>query len=208
MHLWLSLPTSIENGAVRMLQHDKEVVLTDGGFEVRNTRWSGPLRTWQVGYNNARLDDDNHAAVEAMWRNTAGGTDTFNFADERTGDTPRVRFDAELQFTNTVGPFHHLDVFTLREVRDVSPEPTDLPEITGTLEVGETLSCSDGTWSGSPVTIEKQWLRNGVAIDGQTGNTYLLAGGDAGKMIGCTVTATDAYGGQTRVWAEDVGPIS
>jgi hypothetical protein len=87
MHLWLSLPTSIENGAVRMLQQDKEVVLTDGGYEVRNTRWSGPLRSWQIGYNNATLTNDDHASVEQMWRDTSGGTDTFNFADERTGDT-------------------------------------------------------------------------------------------------------------------------
>jgi hypothetical protein len=127
MHLWLSLPTSIENGAVRTLQQDKEVQLTDGGYEVRNTRWASPLRSFQIGYNNKPLDDADHAAVEQMWRDTNGGTDTFNFADERSGDTARVRFDAELQFTNTQGPYHHLDAFTLREVRDVSPEPTVIP---------------------------------------------------------------------------------
>jgi hypothetical protein len=89
MHLWLSLPTSIENGAVRMLQQDKEVVLTDGGYEVRNTRWSGPLRSFQIGYNNASSwTDDDHAAVEQMWRDTNGGTDTFNFADGRTATLP------------------------------------------------------------------------------------------------------------------------
>jgi hypothetical protein len=208
MHLWLSLPTAIENGAVRILQQDKEVILTDGGYEVRNTRWSSPLRSWQIGYNNAPLDNANHAAVELMWRNTNGGTDTFNFADEREGDTARVRFDAELQFTNTVGPFHHLDTFTLREVRDISPEPTVAPAITGTTTVGSTLTCSTGTWSGSPTSYAYQWLRNGVPIGGATSSTYVLVSGDSGKLVGCEVTATDTYGGATMAFATDVGPIA
>lgn len=208
MHLWLSLPTAIENGAVRILQQDKEVILTDGGYEVRNTRWSSPLRSWQIAFNNATLTDANHASVEQMWRDTSGGTDTFNFADEREGDTARVRFDAELQFTNTVGPFHHLDTFTIREVRDVSPSPTVIPAITGTLTVGSTLTVSNGTWSGSPTSYAYQWTRAGVDIASATASTYVLVSGDSGKMIGCHVTATDTYGGATRVWAVEVGPIT
>jgi hypothetical protein len=208
MHLWLSLPSGIENGGVRMLQQDKDVLLTDGGYEIRNTRWSGPLRSWQVAFNNALLADVDHAAVEQMWRDTNGGTDTFNFADERTGDTARVRFDADLQFTNTVGPYHHLDTFTLREVRDVSPSPTVAPAITGTLTVGSTLTCSTGTWAGSPTSYAYQWLRDGVEIGGATASTHLLVSGDSGHMISCAVVATDAYGGQTKTWAAEVGPIA
>jgi hypothetical protein len=208
MHLWLSLPTAIENGAVRMLQQDKEVILTDGGYEVRNTRWSSPLRSWQIAFNNANLTNADHAAVEQMWRDTSGGTDTFNFADERTGDTARVRFDADLQFTNTVGPYYHLDTFTIREVRDVSPSPTVSPAITGTLTVGSTLTCSTGTWSGSPTSYAYQWLRDGVAIGSATSSTYVLVSGDLGKMIGCSVTATDTYGGATKAFAAEVGPIA
>jgi hypothetical protein len=208
MHLWLSLPTGIENGAVRMIQQDKEIVLTDGGYEVRNTRWSGPLRSWQVAYNNADLTSDDHAAVEQMWRDTNGGTDTFKWSDERTGDTARVRFDAELQFTNTVGPFYHLDTFTLREVRDTSPEPTAIPAISGTATVGNDLTVSDGTWSGSPTSFAYQWLSDGDEIVGETADTYTLVTGDTGAMIGCAVVATDAFGGQTKVWAVEVGPIA
>lgn len=208
MHLWLSLPTTIENGAVRVLQQDKEVILTDGGYEVRNTRWSTPLRSWQIAFNNAVVADANHAAVEAMWRNTSGGTDTFNFADEREGDTARVRFDAELQFTNTVGPYHHLDTFTIREVRDVSPSPTVIPAITGTIQVGHVATLSNGTWTGSPTSYAYQWLINDVVVPGATSSTYTPVSGDAGKMLGGYVIATDVYGGQTKVFAIDVGPIA
>lgn len=208
MHYWLSLPTSIEDGAVRTLQQDKEVVLTDGGHEVRNTRWSSPLRSWQIGYNNAKLDDADHAAVEQMWRDTGGGADTFNFFDEKTGDTARVRFDADFQQTNTVGPFYHIDNFTLREVRDVSPVPSVLPAISGTVTVGHALSVSNGTWSGSPTGFTYQWLSDGEDIAGATASSYTLVSGDVGHLIGCAVVATDAAGGQTTAFAAEVGPVA
>jgi len=207
MHLWLSLPTAIENGAVRSLQWDREVVRTDGGSEVRNSRWSSPLRTWQIAFNNANIDSTDHAAVEAMFRNTEGGTHTFNFTDEREGDTTRVRFDTDLQFTNTVGPFYHLDEFTLVEVRDSSPEPSVSPAISGTTTVGSTLTVSNGTWTDSPTGYTYQWLRDGAEIASAAASTYLLTVSDTGALIGCQVTATNASG-STVTYAAEVGPIS
>jgi hypothetical protein len=205
MHLWLSLPTAIEKGSVRLLTQDKEVVETDGGFEFRNTRWSGPLRRWQIGFNNKPLSDAKHAAVEQLWRDTNAGTDTFNYFDEKSGDTARVRFDGDLQMVNTTMQIYRIDVFTLKEVRDISPEPTIAPAITGTIQVGHVASLSTGTWSGSPVRYDRQWTLNGLAVPGATGATYTPLSGDAGKMLGGYVVATDAYGGQTTDWAADVG---
>lgn len=118
MHIDASLPTGIENGARRVYQWDKEIVKTDGGQEVRNSRWASPLRSWEIAFNNAKIDSADHAAVEQMWIDTEGGVHTFNFTDERSGETVKVRFDTDLAFTNTVGPFHHLDTFTIQEVRE------------------------------------------------------------------------------------------
>jgi hypothetical protein len=207
MHLWLSLPTAIEKGSVRLLTQDKEVVETDGGFEFRNTRWSGPLRRWQIGFNNKPLSDAKHAAVEQLWRDTNAGTDTFNYFDEKSGDTARVRFDGDLQMVNTTMQIYRIDVFTLKEVRDISPEPTIAPAITGTIQVGHVASLSTGTWSGSPVRYDRQWTLNGLAVPGATGATYTPLSGDAGKMLGGYVVATDVYGGQTTDWARR-GPIA
>jgi hypothetical protein len=118
MHLDMSLPSGIENGARRTLSWDVEIIQTDGGNEVRNTRSSTPLRTWEIGYNNGLVTNDDHVAVEQMYYATEGGTHTFNWTDERSGETLKVRFDADLQFTNTVGPYHHLDSFVIKEVRE------------------------------------------------------------------------------------------
>jgi hypothetical protein len=121
VHIPQQLPRNIENGARRSLMWDVEIVTTDGGNEVRNQRWSTPLRTWEIGYNNGSLTNADHATVERMFYQTEGGTHTFNWWDERgnngAGEMVKVRFDADLQFTNTVGPYHHLDSFTIKEVR-------------------------------------------------------------------------------------------
>jgi hypothetical protein len=63
-----------------------------------------------------------------------------------------------------------------------------LPAITGTPTEGETLTCSDGTWSKSP-TFTYQWLRSGNAI-AATAATYELTEDDVGETMSCTVKAT------------------
>lgn len=65
------------------------------------------------------------------------------------------------------------------------------PAITGTTTVGQTLTCSSGTWSKSP-TYAYQWLRDGVAIAGATAATRVLAAPDGGALMSCTVQASNA----------------
>jgi hypothetical protein len=69
------------------------------------------------------------------------------------------------------------------------PANSVLPAITGTKTVGQTLTCSTGTWSKSP-SYSYQWLRNGVPIIGATASTRLLSVDDSGKLMSCTVKAT------------------
>ena len=65
------------------------------------------------------------------------------------------------------------------------------PAITGTTTQGQTLTCSTGTWSNTPDAYAYQWHRDGVVIDGATASTRLLAAGDVGKVMTCTVKATN-----------------
>lgn len=87
------------------------------------------------------------------------------------------------------------------------PVNSVLPLITGTITQGQTLSVSNGTWSNSPLSYSRQWKRNGVAISGATGSTYLLVLADVGATITCTVIATNADGSDSAV-AAGVGPIA
>ena len=80
-------------------------------------------------------------------------------------------------------------------VPGTAPENTKKPEVLGVARVGETLTCSEGSWKGSqPLTFKFQWLRGGSAISGATGNTRLVEKEDAGKSLSCKVTAENKQG--------------
>ncbi len=77
-----------------------------------------------------------------------------------------------------------------------SPTNTTPPTVSGTGKVGQTLNCSEGSWSGSPATFtyEYTWLRGTQTIGGATSSTYTASGSDAGKTIKCSVKATNTAG--------------
>ena len=76
------------------------------------------------------------------------------------------------------------------------------PVVSGTPQVGQTLTTTTGTWSGTPTTYAYQWQRcdaTGVctALTGATATTYLLTPGDLGATIEVVVTATNTVGSQS-----------
>jgi hypothetical protein len=74
------------------------------------------------------------------------------------------------------------------------PANVALPAITGTAEVGQTLTASTGTWTNSPTSHAYVWRRGGVAIGGAVAATYALVPADLGAVITVTVTAANADG--------------
>lgn len=87
-----------------------------------------------------------------------------------------------------------------------APTNTVAPSITGTATVGQTLTAAVGTWTGSP-SYARQWLRNGTAISGATGTTYLLIAADEAASISVRITATNA-GGSAQATSAGVGPVA
>jgi len=84
------------------------------------------------------------------------------------------------------------------------PRNTDRPEISGTPEVGETLTADEGTWTGNPTSYSFQWQRcdadNIVAclnVAGATSKSYALHTGDLGYRLRVRVTAHNARGATT-----------
>ena len=86
------------------------------------------------------------------------------------------------------------------------------PEITGTLDIGDTLTCSTGTWLNRPTSYAYQWYIDGAPdteIEGETGSTYVLQAGDVDEDILCTVIASnDAGPADTAAAATAVGPVT
>lgn len=80
---------------------------------------------------------------------------------------------------------------------------TLLPAITGTPQVGLTLTASTGTWTPAPRRYTYQWRADGVAVAGATRSTYVPTSADLGKQI--TVTVTAYKSGRTPVAASSGG---
>lgn len=78
------------------------------------------------------------------------------------------------------------------------PVNTEAPEITGTAQVGETLTASDGAWEGDPVPeFTYQWYADAVAIEDADADTYDPVADDIGSVITVVVTATNSAGVST-----------
>jgi hypothetical protein len=66
---------------------------------------------------------------------------------------------------------------------------TPTPTFSGVAVFGSTLTGSYGTWD-SDVSLMGQWLRNGIAISGATGNRYTLTADDVGASVSWSVTGS------------------
>jgi hypothetical protein len=79
---------------------------------------------------------------------------------------------------------------------------TTLPTVSGQEKAGQTLTVSNGTWSGAaPITYAYQWLRCTGTTTGScqsiplaTAKTYVLTSTDVGYRLRATVTATNPSG--------------
>ena len=89
-----------------------------------------------------------------------------------------------------------------------APENTEPPVISGTAQVGSTLTSTEGSWSRNPTDINLQWRRcdeNGAScsnISGAVGKTYVLKTVDAGNTLRVTATAKNADGTATATSAQ------
>src|SRR5271165_262114 len=83
----------------------------------------------------------------------------------------------------------------ITSVAEAKPVNVELPKVSGSPVVGATLSCSEGTWTGSPPpSFTYQWLREGSSISGAKSSEYKVMPEDQGHDLLCEVTATNGRG--------------
>ena len=134
---------------------------------------------------------------------------TYTLIPDDGGSTFQVRVtftdDADYEQTLT-------SAATVAVAPPPNTEPTGLPAITGTPQVGETLtadtSAIDDADGLTNATFEYQWLHNQSVVDantgtsyyinvdipGETGSTYTLAPADKGRTFAVRVSFTDDRG--------------
>ncbi|XBB69050.1 Ig-like domain repeat protein [Nocardioides sp. WV_118_6] len=84
---------------------------------------------------------------------------------------------------------------------------TTEPTITGTPQVGQTLTGTPAVFNDGSATVANQWKANGTAIDGATGTTLALTAAQQGQTI--TFESTATRGSDTLASASAaVGPVT
>ncbi len=127
---------------------------------------------------------------------------TYTLVSSEVGDTITVTVTA----TNSGGSTTATSA-SVGPVASGAPANTAAPSISGTAQVGDTLTASTGTWTNSPTSYSYQWNANGTAISGATSSTYTLVSTEVGDTITVTVTATNS-GGSTTATSASVGPVA
>ncbi|MGO9899304.1 MAG: hypothetical protein ACLP0J_06360 [Solirubrobacteraceae bacterium] len=75
-----------------------------------------------------------------------------------------------------------------------TPGPTTPPVISGAPQLGQTLSCSTGSWTGNPTTFTYQWNSGASVIVGSTSPTYTIQSDDQGSTLTCSVFGVNVNG--------------
>lgn len=137
---------------------------------------------------------------------SVSGTGVLNFTGA-VGDERKV-LSCTFTATNAAGSTSYTLTIGPVATGAGAPVNTAAPVITGTAQVGATLSVSPGTWTGGDGTFGYQWFDAGVAIPGATSSTYTLQAGDLGLMVTAQVIANDPVNGSQVATSAAVGPVA
>ncbi|MGA1213834.1 MAG: hypothetical protein ACO3ZZ_08930, partial [Solirubrobacterales bacterium] len=145
----------------------------------------------EFGYQWLRCDSEGNDCQPI----SGATSENYDLTVDDAGRTIRV----EVTATNSEGS----DSATSGQTAVTEGAPVNIgsPSITGTPQVGETLTADPGEWSAYPAPeFSYRWLRcddegsNCEEIDGATDSTYTLTTADQGSRIRVEVTATNDLG--------------
>jgi hypothetical protein len=142
--------------------------------------------------------------------NIAGATaQSYTVRAADTGDTVR----AVVAATNADGTSTANSNQTATVATSGGPANTLRPAILGDAFVGETLTATNGRWSGSPSSFSYQWLQcdsaggDCFAVAGATGKTYNVRFADVYSRLRVAVTAKSTTGSSTPVRSSSTGLV-
>ena len=163
-----------------------------------NGSWSGS----PTGYAYAWEDCNSSGASCAKISNATAST--YTLASSDVGGTIRSVITA----TNAGGSSSasSAQTATVTSATPAAPANTAVPTISGTAQQGNTLTASNGSWSGSPTSYAYHWQdctssTSCTNITGATSSTYTLQSSDVGDTIDIVVTASNAGGSSSATSA-------
>ncbi|MGH2999214.1 MAG: hypothetical protein ACRDNM_07920, partial [Gaiellaceae bacterium] len=152
--------------------------------------WSNSPTSYAYSWGRCDANGDNCAAISGATANT------YSAQSADVGHSLRVTVTA----TNADGSADATSAPTAVVSSASAPANTQAPTISGTTQVGSTLTAAKGTWNGNPTGYVYAWSRcdqtgsSCADIGGATAATYKLGLVDASETLRVTVTATNSAG--------------
>ena len=136
---------------------------------------------------------------------SGAASQTYLLGQADVGTTLRVVVTG----SNSFGSASATSAPTAVVVGSTPPSNTSPPTISGSTQMGQTLTADPGQWSGSqPISYGYQWRRcdqagaNCADILGATSQAYTLSFLDVGTTVRVAVTASNGAGGSTAISAQ------
>ena len=163
------------------------------GSAVRSGSLGATVGAWSGVGNTYTCQWQRSADGGATWTNIAGATAfTYTVAVADEGSALRARITAVNPDATTTAASAATAV-----VSPAPPVSTGAPTITGAALRGDTLTSTQGTWSGIGNAYAYQWQRSAdgttwTNIPNATADSYTLTRADVGDAIRLLITATNA----------------
>ena len=173
----------------------------DGGVVLT---WKPPvvfpyLYDYQILRNRPELGE----AEPQVYADTGNAETTYTDTDVEPGVLYVYRVKAANYFNHLSQASEPVEIRTLQSVPTANSPATGTPTISGTAQVGATLTADtlgiadeDGF---DNVSFSYQWLADDADISGATNASYTLTDSDEGKTVKVTVTFTDDAGNEESV---------
>lgn len=185
-------PTNTGTPTISGTPQEGETLQTSDGT------WSGSPTSYTYAWSRCDRNGDNCKAIGGA------SAQTYKLTAVDIGSTLRATVTAK----NAGGSASATSVPTAVVSSAAAPKNTAPPTISGTAQVGSTLTVTKGTWSGFTTGYAYAWKRCDAkgnscsTIGGATSATYTLTQADVGTTLRASVTASNAAGSTTATSAQ------
>lgn len=162
-----------------------------------NGTWSGNPTSYTYAWSSCDANGANCKAISGATKQT------YTPAAADVGHTLRVAVTA----TNGGGSTSATSAQSAVVSSPGAPTSTAAPTISGSAQVGSTLTADEGSWQNNPTQLAYAWSRcdasgsGCAAVTGATNPGYEVTGADVGKTLRVAVTASNGSGSTTATSA-------
>lgn len=151
-------------------------------------------------------DEDGLGTFSYQWLRDGATIDGATASSYTLGDADvGSQISLQVSYTDGFGTDEQLVSASTAAVTNINDLPTGVVTVLGTTVSGQTLTLdlsalADDDGLG---TFSYQWLRDGVAIGGETGAGFTLSDTDINAVISAEITYTDGHGSVETVTSQD-----